>query len=63
MFATKSIMSNCGSLSHKNMSLSKKFDEIDTDIGSSLPIQIIVSVDLISSDGTQIDSKSKKRPF
>ena len=36
-----------------------KLDEIDNDMGPSFPIQIIVSVGFIFSDGTQIDSKSK----
>ena len=41
------------------MGLSNKLDEIDTDMGSSVPIQVIVSVGFSSSDGAQIDSKSK----
>ena len=56
-------MRDCGSLSHKNMGLSSKFDEIDTDMGSCFPIQVIVSVGFSSSDGTQIDSKSKIATF
>ena len=56
---TKLIMRDCGSLSHKNMDSSNKLDEMDTDIGSCFPIQVIVSVGFSSSDGTQIDSKSK----
>ena len=43
-------MRDCGSLSHKNMGLSSKLDEIDTDMGSSYPIQVIVSVVSSSSD-------------
>ena len=56
-FATKSIMRDCGSLSHKNMGLLGKLDQIDTDMGSCSPIQIIVSVGFSSWDGTQINSK------
>ena len=62
-FATKSIMRDCGSLSHKKMGLSSKLDEIDTDMGSCFPIQVIVSVGFSFSDGTQIDSKSKIATF
>ena len=62
-FATKSIMRDCGSLSHKKMGLSSKLDKIDTDMGSCFPIQVIVLVGFSSSDGTQIDSKSKIATF
>ena len=62
-FATKSIMRDCGSLSHKKMGFSSKLDEIDTDMGSCFPIQFIVSVGFSSSDGTQIYSKSKIATF
>ena len=41
------------------MGLSSKLDEIDTDMVSCFPIQVIDSVGFSSSDGTQIDSKSK----
>ena len=56
-------MRDCGSLSHKKMGLSSKLDGIDTDMGSCFPIQVIVSVGFSSSDGTQIDSKSKIATF
>ena len=52
-FATKSIMRDCGSLSHKNEGLSSKLDRIDTDMSSCFPIQVFVSVGL----STQIVSK------
>ena len=55
-FATKSIMRVCGSLS-------RKLYEIDTDMGSCFPIQVIFSVGFSSSDGTQTDSKSKIATF
>ena len=56
-------MRDCGSLSHESMGLSSKLDEIDTDMGSCFPIQVIVLVGFSSSDGTQIDSKSKIATF
>ena len=56
-------MSDCGSLSHKNMGLSSKLDEIDTDMGSCFPIQVIASVGFNFSDGTQIETKSKMATF
>ena len=52
-------MRNFGSLSNKNMGLSSKIDEGDTDISFCFSIQVIVSVGFSSSDGTQIDSQSK----
>ena len=48
-------MRDCGPLSHKNMGLLSKLDEIDIDMGSCFPIQVIVSVSFSSWDGTQID--------
>ena len=62
-FATKSKMRDFGSLSHKNMGLSSKLYEIDTDMGSCFPIQVIVLIGLNSSDDMQIDSKSKIATF
>ena len=56
-------MRDCGSWSHRKMGLSRTLDEIDTDMGSCFPIQVIVSVGFSSSDGTQIDSKSKIATF
>ena len=56
-------MRNCESLSHKNLGLSSKFDKTDTNIGLCFLIQVIVSVGFNSSDGTQIDSKSKNATF
>ena len=50
-------------LCHTKMVLSSKFDEIDTDMGSCFPIQVIVLVGFSSSDGTQIGSKSKIATF
>ena len=38
---------------------STRFEEMDTNIGTCLPIQIVVFVSLKVSFGTQIDSKSK----
>ena len=45
------------------MGFSSKLDEIDTDMGSCFPMQVIVSVGFNSSDGTQIDSKTKMATF
>ena len=59
MYATKSRMRDCGSLSHKNVGLSSKLDEIDTNMGSCFPIHVVVSVGFSSSDGRQNYSKSK----
>ena len=39
-FATKSIMKDYGSLSHKNIGLLRKLDGIDTDMISCCPIQV-----------------------
>ena len=39
------------------------FDEIETDIGTCLPIQIVVSVCLYESSLTQKDSKSNIAKF
>ena len=36
-----------------------RFEDIETDIGTCLPIQVVVSVFLNFSSGIQIDSKSK----
>ena len=62
-FATKSLMRDCGFLSHKHMVLSSKLDEFDTDMGSRFPIQIIFYVGFSCSNGTQIDSKPKMARF
>ena len=47
----------------KNMGLSGKLDETDTDTGSRFPIKIIVSLGFNFSEGTQTDSKSNKATF
>ena len=42
---------------------SSKLDEIDTNMGSCFPIQVIVSVGFSSSAGKQIVSKTKMAIF
>ena len=44
---------------HRNIGLPIRFEDIETDIGTCLPIQVVVSVFLNFSSGIQIDSKSK----
>ena len=41
------------------MGSSIRFDDIETEIGTCFPIQVVVCVSFNSSVGTQIDSKSK----
>ena len=36
-----------------------RIEDIETDVGTCLPIQVVVSVFLIFSSGIQIDPKSK----
>ena len=43
----------------KNIGLAIRFEDIESDIGTCLAIQVIVSVFLNFSSGIQIDSKSK----
>ena len=43
----------------RSIGLAIRFDDIETDIGTCLPIQVVVSVFLKFSSGIQIDSKSK----
>ena len=44
---------------HEKIDCSIKLDEIDTDIGTCSPIQVVVSVSMNLSSCTQIGSKSK----
>ena len=44
---------------HRNIGLAIRFEDIETDIRTCLPIQVVVSVFLKFSSGIQIDSKSK----
>ena len=62
-FASSLVMRDCGSFSRTDMGLSCKMDQIDTDMGSCFPNQVFVSCGFSSSDGTQIDSKSKIATF
>ena len=41
----------------RNIAMAIRFEDIETDIGTCLPIQFVVSVFLIFSFGIQIDSK------
>ena len=43
----------------RNIGLAIRFEDIETDIGTCLPIQVVVSVFLIYFSSIQIDSKSK----
>ena len=43
----------------KNFGLASRIEDIEADIGTFLPIQIVVLVFLKFSSGIQIDSKSK----
>ena len=56
--STKDTISVLGFLLHRNMGSCNKLEEIDTDIGSCFPIQVVVLVSFSSLDGTQTDSKS-----
>ena len=58
-FSTKSIMRDCGSLSHKNMGLSSKFDETETDMSSCFPIQVIFSARFSSSEDSKMIQSQK----
>ena len=40
-----------------------KFNEIESDMGTCFPIQVVVSVCLYESSLTQMDSKSKSAKF
>ena len=44
---------------HRNIGMAKRFEDIETDTGTCLPIQVVVSVFSSFSSGIQIDSKSK----
>ena len=44
----------------RKIDLAISFEDIETDIGTCLPIQVTVSVLLNFSSGIQIDSKSKR---
>ena len=43
----------------RSIGLAIRFEKIETDIGSCLPIQVVVSVFFNFSSGIQIDSQSK----
>ena len=43
----------------RKIGLAIRFEDIESDIGTCLPIQVVVSVFLNFSSGIQIDSKSK----
>ena len=43
----------------RNIGLAIRFEDIETDIGTCLPIHVVVSVFLNFSSGKQIDSKSR----
>ena len=43
----------------KNIGMAIRFEDIETDFGTCLPIQVIVYVFLNFPSGIQIDSKSK----
>ena len=43
----------------RNYGLAIRLEDIETDIGTCLPIQVVVSVFLNFYSGIQIDSKSK----
>ena len=45
------------------MRSSIRFDDIETEMGTCFPIQLVVCVSFSSSVGTQIDSKSKIARF
>ena len=45
------------------MGSSIRFDDIETEMGTCFPIQVVVCVSFSSSVGTQIDSKSKIARF
>ena len=61
--STKETISVLGSLSHRNTGSSIKLEEIETDIGSCFPIQVVLFVSFSSSGGAQIDSKSRIAKF
>ena len=44
---------------HRNIGFAIRFEDIETDIGTCLPIQVVVSVLLNFSSGIQIDPKPK----
>ena len=52
-----------GSELQRNMGSGFRFDEIETEIGTGLPIQCKVSVSLYVSSLTQKDSKSETAKF
>ena len=43
----------------RNIGKAIRFEDLETDIGTCLPIQVVVSVFLNFSSGIQIDSNSK----
>ena len=43
----------------RNIGLAIRFEDIETDIGTRLPIQVVISVFLKFYSSIQIDSKSK----
>ena len=47
----------------RKIGYSTKFEEIDTDIGTCFPIQLVVFVSLKVSSWTQMDSKSNVAKF
>ena len=47
----------------RNIGMAIRFEDIETDIETCLPIQVVVSVFLNFSSGIQIDSKSKTAKF
>ena len=61
--ATKDTISVLGSFLQRKMVSCNKLEELDTEIGSCFPIQLVVLVSFISLDGSQIDSKSNTAKF
>ena len=58
--STKDTISSLGSLLHRIMGSCNKLEEIDTEICSCFPSQVVVLVSFSSPDGTEIDSKSDR---
>ena len=61
--STKDTIIVLGSVLHRKIGSCNKLEEIDTEIGSCFPIQVVILVSFSSIDETQIDSKSNTAQF
>ena len=57
---TKSKIKFCGPLFYKKMGSSIKIDDLEIEVGTCFPIQVVVCISFSSSVETQFDSRSKK---